>query len=291
MLSVFSAACALENDIHGRADTPNHKYMKTFLMCAPRYFDVRYVINPWMAGNQGRVNRQLAGKQWEDLYNILSARASIRLIEPADDLPDMVFTANGGFISPTHDVMVSSFRHAERQGEAERFRKYFADAGYRIVTPADDVKFEGAGDALYESNGHVWAGYGFRSQEQVADVIATTFHLQVSGLNLIDPRWYHLDTAFCPLSNGFLIAYKKAFSTPSVDKIEHAFRDRIIWVSDEDANNFACNAVNIGNDIILHRASNALKAALKKINFNVIEVGVSEFIKAGGACKCLTLEL
>ena len=112
-----------------------------------------------------------------------------------------------------------------------------------------------------------------------------------SLLYLVDPRWHHLNTAFCPLANGYVIAYEKAFSSQSVNKIKNEFSDRIIWVSDQDANNFACNAVNIGNDIILNKASDELKAELSKNNFSVIEVDVSEFIKAGGACKCLTLEL
>jgi N-dimethylarginine dimethylaminohydrolase len=93
------------------------------------------------------------------------------------------------------------------------------------------------------------------------------------------------------LANGYVIAYEKAFSSQSVNKIKNEFSDRIIWISDQDANNFACNAVNIGNDIILNKASDELKAELSKNNSYVIEVDVSEFIKAGGACKCLTLEL
>ncbi|MBK8569840.1 MAG: hypothetical protein IPN81_07560 [Nitrosomonadales bacterium] len=137
----------------------------------------------------------------------------------------------------------------------------------------------------------MWVGYGHRSDVEALDEIAAILHARVNGLTLVDPRWYHLDTAFCPLANGYVIAYEKAFSSQSVNKIKNEFSDRIIWVSDQDANNLACNAVNIGNDIILNKASDELKAELSKNNFYVIEVDVSEFIKAGGACKCLTLEL
>lgn len=265
--------------------------MKTLLMCEPRYFEVSYVINPWMDGNLGRVNRELAAQQWENLYGALSQRASIKLIEPAAGLPDMVFTANAGLVSRDREVIVSSFRHPERQAESLHFSKFFADSGYRIMHLGDNIKFEGAGDALYDSSGRVWVGYGHRSDEKAMDEIAALFHARVSGLALADPRWYHLDTAFCPLENGYVIAYEKAFSPECANKIRDEFGDRTIWVSDEDASNFACNAVNIGNDVILNRASGELKAALNKNNFNVIEIGVSEFIKAGGACKCLTLEL
>ncbi|MCE9550417.1 MAG: hypothetical protein K8R50_05340 [Betaproteobacteria bacterium] len=265
--------------------------MKTFLMCEPRYFEVSYVINPWMTGNLGLVNMELAVKQWKNFHDILSSKASIRLIEPVAGLPDMVFTANGGLVCRDHEVIVSSFRYPERQAESPHFSKFFKDSGYRIRRLNSDIKFEGAGDALYDSNGQVWVGYGHRSDVEALDEIAAILDARVNGLTLVDSRWYHLDTAFCPLANGYVIAYEKAFSSQSVNKIKNEFSDRIIWVSDQDANNFACNAVNIGNDIILNKASDELKAALSKNNFSVIEVDVSEFIKAGGACKCLTLEL
>ncbi|MDP1638143.1 MAG: arginine deiminase-related protein [Candidatus Nitrotoga sp.] len=145
--------------------------------------------------------------------------------------------------------------------------------------------------ALDDSNGLVWVGYGHRSDVETFNKIAMILHARVNGLTLVDPWWYHLDTAFCPVANGYVIAYEKAFSSQSVNKIKNEFSDRIIWVPDQDANNFACNAENIGNDIILNKASDELKAALSKNNFYVIEVDVSEFIKTGGACKCLTLEL
>jgi len=267
------------------------KQMKTFLMCEPRYFEVSYVINPWMTGNQGLVNMELAAKQWKNFHDILSSKASIRLIEPVAGLPDMVFTANGGLVCRDHEVIVSSFRYPERQDESPYFSKYFEDSGYCILWLNGDIKFEGAGDVLFDSNGQVWFGYGHRSDVEALDEIATILHARVNGLTLVDPRWYHLDTAFCPLANGYVIAYEKAFSSQSVNKIKNEFSNRIIWISDRDANNFACNAVNIGNDVILNKASDELKAALSKINFSVIEVDVSEFIKAGGACKCLTLEL
>lgn len=265
--------------------------MKTYLMCEPRHFDVSYVINPWMAGNEGRVDKRLAARQWENLYGILSGKASIRLIEPVAGLPDMVFTANGGFVCRDHEVIVSSFRHPERRAETQYFSEFFAGSGYRVVRLGEGIRFEGAGDALYDSGGQVWVGCGLRSDVGAIPGIAAIVPVRVNGLILVDPRWYHLDTAFCPLANGCVIVYEKAFSARSADEIRKEFGGRAIWISDVDANNFACNAVNAGNDVILHKASGELKAALEKNHFNVIEVEVSEFIKAGGACKCLTLEL
>jgi len=265
--------------------------MKTLLMCEPRYFEVRYVINPWMAANIGQVNKALATRQWKNLHDALSQKARIKLIEPIARLPDMVFTANGGLVNDKQEVIISSFRHAERQGESQYFRKYFSNANYQVKEIASNIIFEGAGDALFDSSGELWFGSGPRSDISAMTEIAGALHVKVHPLKLVNPSWYHLDTAFCPLPGGYAIAYKKAFSEESVSTIRDKLGDKVIWIADEDANNFACNAVCLDHEIILYRASSELKAALKRYNFNVTEIDVSEFMKSGGSCKCMTLEI
>jgi len=264
--------------------------MKHFLMCEPRFFEVCYVINPWMEGNLGKVNSKLAQQQWQNLYDIVSGLASVSLIEPVAGLPDMVFTANAGLVR-NKEVIISSFRHAERQPEAKFFEKFFASLGYRVRRLKEQTIFEGAGDALFDSQERLWVGSGIRSESQALDGIVDMLNIKACGLELVDPRWYHLDTAFCPLPQGQAIAYEKAFARKSVDALDDAFGANIIWVAEQDARSFACNAISIGRSIIMHSASAELKFTLKQRGLEVIESDVSEFIKAGGACKCLTLEI
>ncbi len=265
--------------------------MQTLLMCEPTYFGVEYIINPWMEGNTGKVDKALAARQWRMLHDTLAQRAHIKLVTPVADLPDMVFTANGGFVSKHNEAIVSTFRHAERRPEAPYFQSFFEAEHYQLVPLSAGIEFEGAGDALFDATGLVWTGSGFRSSKAAAGEIAHALHVDTRALTLVDPHWYHLDTAFCPLSRGEVIVYAKAFAAESAAAIQQAFGDKAVWVSDEDARNFACNAVNLGDDVILHRASPALKEALEGKGYHVIEVDVSEFMKAGGACKCLTLAL
>lgn len=264
--------------------------MKRFLMCEPEFFDVCYVINPWMKGNQGRVDKALAQQQWWNLHNIIAELALISLVPPVEGLPDMVFTANSGLVH-NKDAIVSSFRHAERQPEAEHFESFFVKHGYNVKHLGEKTKFEGAGDALFDRRGRLWLGSGFRSDAHALDEIAAVLDVEVQGLELVDARWYHLDTCFCPLPNGMLLAYKKALSEKSVAMISRAFGHNVIWISDEDARHFACNAVAIDNRVILNSASEQLKTDLKRHRFELIETGMSEFMKAGGSCKCLTLEI
>ena len=269
--------------------------MKNFLMCEPKYFEVCYVINPWMEGNQGKVNNELAQQQWKNLHDIVAGLASVSLIEPVSGLPDMVFTANAGLVQSkkegVKEFIVSSFLHAERQPEAKHFKKYFSAQGYTVHNLHQGTIFEGAGDALFDAQGRLWIGSGIRSEPRALDEVAQVLDVETCGLELIDPHWYHLDTAFCPLPEGQAIAYEKAFAGESVQAINSAFGENIIWVSEFDARNFACNAISIDQHIIMPSTSAELKSALKQRGFAVIEADVSEFIKAGGACKCLTLEI
>lgn len=269
--------------------------MKHFLMCEPRFFEVCYVINPWMEGNQGKVDKALAQQQWENLYGIVKRLASVSLIEPVAGLPDMVFTANAGLVRKNEngakDFITSSFRHVERQPEAKLFEKFFASHGYRVRHLQEKTLFEGAGDALFDSRGRLWVGSGIRSEPQALGEIVEVLDVEAHALELIDPRWYHLDTAFCPLPQGRIIAYEKAFSKNSVADLNDAFGEHIIWVSELDARHFACNAISIDRSVIMHRASAELRLVLAQHGFEVIEVDVSEFLKSGGACKCLTLEI
>ena len=269
--------------------------MKRFLMCEPRFFEVCYVINPWMEGNLGKVNSELAQQQWTNLHGIVSGLASVSLIEPVAGLPDMVFTANAGLIHGRENgekkVIVSSFRHAERQPEALHYESFFASQGYRVLHLKERTIFEGAGDGLFDSRGTLWVGSGIRSHSHALDEIVDVLHVTAVGLELINPHWYHLDTAFCPLPDGQAIAYKKAFAEKSAAALDAAFGENIIWVSDTDARNFACNAISIDQSVIMCKATAELKSALNQRGLEVIEADVSEFLKSGGSCKCLTLEI
>lgn len=269
--------------------------MKHFLMCEPKFFEVCYVINPWMEGNLGKVDKALAQQQWENLHRIVSGMATVSLIEPVEGLPDMVFTANAGLVhsgeSGKKECIVSSFRHTERQPESPFYEEFFAAQGYEALHLGENTIFEGAGDALFDSQGRLWFGSGFRSESHALDEIVALLGVEAYALELKDPRWYHLDTAFCPLPDGKAIAYAKAFAAKSIVKLNAAFGKNIIWVSDQDAANFVCNAIPVGNSVIVHQASAELKAALERRGFEAVEAEVSEFLKSGGACKCLTLEI
>ena len=262
----------------------------TFLMCAPRFFDVQYVINPWMEGNLGSPSPSLAAAQWQRLHAAVSAHAEVLLVESQPGLPDMVFTANAGLVH-RGVVALSRFRCPERQGEEPHFRDWFAQAG--LCPRESPVPFEGEGDALFTpDSARLWAGYGWRTAIESHALLREMWACEVVSLRLVDPCFYHLDTCFAPLANGDLLYYPPAFDAPSLATIEAYYpQARRIPVEREDALQFACNAVNIGSAIVLNEISPKLCAQLQDRGFEVAQVPLGEFLKAGGAAKCLTLRL
>ncbi len=265
-----------------------------FLMCAPDHYDVDYVINPWMEGNVHKSSRDRAVEQWEGLYHIIKdhSHAVVDLVKPQIGVPDMVFTANAGLVLGD-TVVLSRFYHKERQGEEPFFKQWFLEQGYTVHELPKDLPFEGAGDALLDREGRwLWAGYGFRSELDSHPLIAKWLDIEVLSLRLMDERFYHLDTCFCPLTNGYLLYYPGAFDSYSNRLIELRVPEaKRIAIAEEDAINFACNAVNIHQTVILNKASDSLRKQLEAVGFEVIETPLTEFLKAGGAAKCLTLRV
>lgn len=263
-----------------------------YLMCAPDFFQVDYVINPWMEGNIDRANGVLAAEQWHRLHVTLGGQGKVELITPLAGSPDMVFTANAGLILG-EQVVLSRFLHPERQSEEPHFRDWFRKNGFRVHELPKDLPFEGAGDALLDRvRPLLWAGYGFRTELDTHALIAQLLSIEVVSLRLIDKRFYHLDTCLCPLERGFLIYYPPAFDARSNAQIEHRVpAEKRIILEEADAIHFAANAVNVGDTLILHSASEALKTQLSAAGFQVFEAPLTEFIKSGGAARCLTLRL
>ena len=261
-----------------------------FLMCPPDKFDVGYVINPWMEGNVHKSSPEVAASQWQALRKLLSETAEVALIDPRAGLPDMVFTANAGLAVGKRFVL-SRFLHHERQGEEPLFKKWFQQQGFEVFELPDDLPFEGAGDALMDcERSLLWAGYGFRSELDSHPLLAEWLKLEVVSLRLIDPRFYHLDTCFCPLEGGWLLYFPQAFDAYSNRAIEQRVPpEKRIAVNEADASHFACNAVNIGRRVILNQVSAELRAQLEGAGFIVIQTPLTEFMKSGGAAKCLTL--
>jgi len=264
----------------------------TFLMCAPKLYDVTYVINPWMQGNIHASSQIRAAEQWQRLYEAVSAIAEVQLIEPQPGSPDMVFTANAG-LERNGIVALSSFFHPERQAEEQHFRHWFREAGYTILDIPRATPFEGEGDALFSTDGtRLWAGYGLRTLASSHQALREVWNIEVTPLHLIDPRFYHLDTCFAPLEGGYAMYFPEAFDRASITRIEAFYPpEKRILVSESDALCFACNAITVGRTIILNEISRELTARLESKNFHVIQVALSEFLKAGGAAKCLVMKL
>ena len=276
--------------------------INNILMCPPTYFDIDYSINPWMDTTH-KVDHKIAQIQWQNLYetisNILATKnGKVELIKPIDGSPDLVFI-DAGLTYWFEDKKVfipSNFMYPEREAEADIFADWFADNGYELLWLEDTHKFEGHGDTLWAGDTKLFCGYGFRSQEstfeQIYEVLTNKFGdvtFEMFPLELCDDRFYHLDTCFCPINSTQALCFEAALTPESLafakTKIE------IIPVSEQDALRFACNALVIDKDVVIPTGSIETNAKLESLGYTVHQVNVDEFMKSGGACKCMSMPI
>jgi N-dimethylarginine dimethylaminohydrolase len=265
---------------------------QTILMSAPDYFGVDYVINTWMENQVGKADQALAARQWNNLRDALAGHVELAFIKPEPGIPDLVFTANAGFVLGGKAI-VSRFRSVERQAEEPFNRAWFEGRGFALPGWPQHIAFEGAGDALLDRGQKlVWCGHGFRSDAAAPAQVEKILGRKAVPLKLVDPHFYHLDTCFCPLEGGWLIYYPPAFDRDSQERILALTpAEKRIAVADEDAAGFACNAVDLGGHVFLNHATDALQTRLRQAGFKPVVTPLSEFLKAGGGAKCLTLKL
>ncbi len=285
--SVSSPVVPLEHQ-----STP-HFSQPVFLMCPPQFYDVDYVINPWMAGNVHRPTRDIAFAQWNGLYQYLKTIADVRLLPARPGSPDMVFVAHAALVQ--HGIAaLSSFAHVQRQPEEEYLRTWLREQGFLLWETPRGTPFEGEGDAFFSPNGsHLWAAHGARTCEHSHRHIADAWHTPMTCLTLVDPRFYHLDTCFAPLPGGYLLYFPAAFDATSIGKIEAAYAPEMrIIVTEAEAAHFACNVLNVGRNVVMHRLQHSeLPDRLMDLGFDVTQMVLSEFLKGGGGPKSLALRL
>lgn len=267
--------------------TPAETRPRRYLMCPPSHFDVTYSINPWMNPTKP-VDAELAMAQWERLRaTYLSLGHTVEVIEPVAGLPDMVFAANGATVVDGR-VLGARFRYPERTGEEAAYREWFLAHGYHDVHLPEFVN-EGEGDFLL--NGHrMLAGMGFRTDRRAHREAQELFGRPVVSLTLVDPRFYHLDTAMAVLDDDQIVYYPPAFSPRSQTVLRELYPDAIL-ATDADADAFGVNAVCDGRNVVLPQTATGLMDVLRARRFNPIGVDLSELQKAGGSVKCCTLEL
>ncbi|MFL6159468.1 MAG: dimethylargininase [Marmoricola sp.] len=266
---------------------------RRFLMCPPTFFDVTYAINPWMHPDR-RTDTARAVRQWTALVESYRAFGHrVDLLEPVEGLADMVFTANGATVV---DGLVLGARFAAHQRTAEAaahvdwHRRFGASYGGRVVRDAVAVN-EAEGDFVVLSD-RVLAGYGFRTAPSAHRELAALTGREVIGLELVDPRFYHLDVALAVLDDvtDHLAYYPEAFSDRSRRLLERLFPDALIATS-ADAFAFGLNLVSDGLNVFVPTEAGHLVDALRSSGYRPVRVELDELVKGGGSVKCCTQEI
>jgi N-dimethylarginine dimethylaminohydrolase len=260
---------------------------RTYLMCPPKYFSVQYAINPWMTTGMP-VDLTLATRQWQALRDAFrSLGHTVRRIDPEPGLPDMVFAANGATVIGGK-VLGARFRHPQRAAEGAAYLRWFRRNGFQVTREPLSIN-EGEGDIVFTGR-EILAGYGFRTEQSAAAELGALFGLPVLSLRLVDPRFYHLDTALCVLDCDTAMYYPAAFDDAGRAMLSSRFAE-LIEAKDEDAEVLGLNAISDGYHVVLPAQASGLAAQIGARGFEPVPVDMSEFLKAGGGPKCCTLEL
>ncbi len=269
--------------------------VRRYLMCRPEHFTVSYTINPWMEP-ANPTDTALAVRQWQALHDAYIALGhEVELIDPIPGLPDMVYTANGGFVVDGI-AYGAKFRYQERVPEGPAFMDWFRSAGFEVAEPV--AVNEGEGDFLLVGD-VILAGTGFRSTDDSHRELHDVFGREVVSLTLVDPRFYHLDTALAVLDpvegpggvERANIAYlPHAFDERSQRQLAERYPDAI-RVSDGDGAVFGLNSSSDGRNVIISPRAKGFEAQLRERGYNPVLVDLSELLLGGGGIKCCTLEL
>ena len=257
-----------------------------YAMTAPTFFAVEYAINPWMDTSTA-VDTHVAMNQWEALRQTYKELGhTVELVEPVAGLPDMVYAANGGLLV-NGKAVVARFAYPQRAGESLAYAEWMARHGF---DPAETRHVnEGQGDLLVVGS-IVLAGYGFRTERQAHAEIAAHVRMPVVSLELVDPRFYHLDTALAVLDDTTIAYHPPAFSVQARARLLELFPDAI-EVASADAYVLGLNAVSDGLNVALPAAATGFAEQLREAGFRPIGVDLSELLKGGGSVKCCTMEV
>lgn len=264
-------------------------------MCSPKYFEVNYSGNEFMKGNIGNTDKDKALLQWSNLKSIYENLGySVVLINPAENLVDMVFTANQSlpFIdeNSAKNVVLSKMKNEQRRNEVMFFKEFYENNGYKVHELSDSIMyFESEGDCVIDYERRIlFGGYGFRTQENVYDILKKITGFNVVKLKLVNPVLYHLDTCLSVLNSNTAVIAKSAFDESGLNALKSSFENIILADENENMNYFVCNChCPDGKNVIVQKGSSIFKKDVIKNGFNLIEVETGEFMKSGGSVFCM----
>ncbi len=275
------------------------EHPRSVLLCPPDYYDVLDVKNPFMIGQAGTIDKVLARRQWEALRQAFGASGKkIEIIDPIPGLEEMTFCSNQTLVGldgqnqPT--CLLSRMRHPLRRREVPAFEEWFRRRGYRIARFKDSTRyFEGAGDAVWHPGKRLlWGGSGFRSEAESYEEVAKIFEAPVAVLKLVNERFFHLDTCFCPLNSESVLIYPSAFASESLEMILKVFPVVLSAPENEASGAMACSAAIVdGRTALVPKGAPAVCRQIRVMGLDVVELDTSEFIKSGGSVYGLKMFL
>ncbi len=264
--------------------------MKRILMCPPDYYNIEYVINPWM-DITSTIDREKVQQEYNAVKNLYKKLGlEVFEIEPIKGLPDMVYSANYGYAEGTMFIK-SNFKYGERKKEADYAADFFKKQGFTVLTLPKEIDFEGEGDLLRTDSAY-FMGWGKRTSREAKKYLQKILTKPIFDFEMIDPYYYHLDTCFSPLSNDVVVINPSSFRPEARQIIRTHFRKVIETTESADHKLLACNLVTINKQVVVGKGiSTSLRNNFEQLGYSVHEVAMTEYLKGGGSVKCISLEI
>ncbi|HEX7739300.1 MAG TPA: arginine deiminase family protein [Marmoricola sp.] len=262
-----------------------------YVMVPPEHFRIDYAINPFMdtsvQPDRARVREEYAAI----VAAIEAAGGEVVEVEQRPDAPDMVYAMNLGFFVESDrgpGVVLSHMRYPERRMETASTSAWAVEHGYRqwrIGRDGIGAHFE-SGDA-FAWRGDLVVGHGFRTDELAVKHLATDLGVTAHGIRITHPGMYHLDLSFCPLDDSRAIVCPEAYDSASATRLLGLIPEPLV-ISEAEAMTFCANSVVVGTTVIMPACPARVRAQLETWGFEVVVVEVPEYLKGGGAIRCLT---
>jgi N-dimethylarginine dimethylaminohydrolase len=267
------------------SENMKHKTIKKVLMCKPLHFaELDYVINPWM--KPGTIDAKKTLSEWQELVHIYKELGiEVETIDQQPGVPDMVFATDQGIVHG-NKVLLSRFWYDQRKPESQYYEAWFENNGYQIEYLPRGAFFEGNGDA-YFWQGKLLVGVGFRADEFTCQSVSQALDVEVIPVEIVDPKYYHLDVGFLPLNSQTALYYPNAFSKKSREVLKQLIPNLVELTKDE-VEGFSTNSVVTDNHVIHQKGNPTFVKKIQDLGYKSVEVDLSEFMKSGGGAHCLT---
>ena len=219
------------------------------------------------------------------------AGVEVEFLEPDEERPNSVFARDfGGCVKEGY--IMGRFKLDMRYEEKKKKKKRMEELGIPMIGEVKEGLFEG-GDFMF-MNEH-WVAVGMADRTNEAGLVEIKKILEPLGYEVtgvpLKKEYLHLDMCFNLVDDHLAVSYRQGL--PEEFRELLAKRNiEIIDVPEEAIYLHGCNLQALGEHRVLSLKQNeCVNEKLAAKGMEVIELDITEILKAGGGPHCMTFPL